>query len=60
MPFKSQSQRGYMYVHHPEIAKRWEKETPKGKLPEHAEGHSAEHMALKATKKKHLGVYRSV
>jgi hypothetical protein len=35
MPFKSQAQRGFMYAKHPEIAKRWEKETPEGKLPEH-------------------------
>ena len=36
MPFKSQAQRGWMYVHHPEMAKRWEKETRKGKkLPKH-------------------------
>jgi len=33
MPFKSQSQRKWMYANEPEIAKRWEKETPKGKLP---------------------------
>lgn len=31
MPFKSQAQRRYMYAQHPDIAKRWEKETPKGK-----------------------------
>lgn len=31
MPFKSQAQRKMMYAQHPEIAKRWEKETPKGK-----------------------------
>ena len=35
-PFKSQAQRGFMYSQHPAIAKRWEKETPKGKkLPKH-------------------------
>lgn len=35
MPFKSQAQRGYMYANHPEIARRWEEHTPKGKkLPE--------------------------
>ena len=33
---KSQAQRAYLHIHHPEIAKRWEKETPKGKkLPRH-------------------------
>lgn len=34
MPFKSQSQRRFMYSQHPGIAKRWEKETPSGKLPD--------------------------
>lgn len=34
MPFKSQQQRKFMYARHPEMAKRWEKETPKDKLPE--------------------------
>lgn len=37
MPFKSQAQRGFMYAKHPEIAKRWEKETHEGKLPEHVD-----------------------
>ena len=36
MPFKSQAQRKLMYARHPEIAKRWEKETPKKKLPKKA------------------------
>ncbi len=31
MPFKSQAQRKMMHSQHPEIAARWEKETPKGK-----------------------------
>lgn len=31
MPFKSEAQRKMMYAKHPEVAKRWEKETPKGK-----------------------------
>ena len=35
MPFKSNAQRRWMYAFHPEMAKRWEKETPKGKLPKH-------------------------
>lgn len=35
MPFKSDAQRRFMYAKHPRIAKRWQKETPKGKdLPE--------------------------
>jgi len=34
MPFKSEAQRKYMYKNLPEIAARWEKETPSGaKLP---------------------------
>jgi hypothetical protein len=33
MPLKSQAQRAFMHKFHPEIAERWEKETPKGKLP---------------------------
>lgn len=31
MPFKSEAQRKMMYAKHPQMAKRWEKETPKGK-----------------------------
>ena len=35
MPFKSEAQRRWMYANEPEMAKRWEKETPKGKkLPD--------------------------
>jgi hypothetical protein len=36
MPFQSQAQRGFMFAKHPEIAKRFAVETPKGaKLPYH-------------------------
>lgn len=38
MPFQSKAQMKYMYMHHPEIAKRWRKEYPNQnlkKLPEH-------------------------
>lgn len=39
MPFKSQKQRKWMYSNDPEMAKRWEAETPKGKkLPEKVKG----------------------
>jgi hypothetical protein len=31
MPFKSQAQRKWMHANDPAMAKRWEKETPKGK-----------------------------
>lgn len=33
MPFKSQAQRKWMYANDPEMAKKWEEHTPKGKLP---------------------------
>jgi len=37
VPFKSQQQRKWMYANDPEMAKEWEKETPKGKkLPKYA------------------------
>lgn len=36
MPFKSIAQRAFLYAKHPEIAKRWAKETSKAKkLPQH-------------------------
>jgi hypothetical protein len=35
MPFQSEAQRRFMYANEPTIAKRWEKETPKKKLPKH-------------------------
>ena len=35
MPFKSVAQRAFMHIHHPGIAKRWERETPSEKLPGH-------------------------
>ena len=31
MPFKSQAQKGWMYATHPEMARQWQEETPKGK-----------------------------
>jgi len=37
MPFKSQKQKKFMYMKHPEIAKRWSKEYPnQSNLPEHS------------------------
>ena len=33
MPFKSESQRKWMYANKPKMAKRWQTETPKKKLP---------------------------
>ena len=34
MPFKSRAQEKWMYATHPQMARQWQKETPKGKLPE--------------------------
>jgi len=34
MPFLSEAQRKFMWIRHPKIAARWDKITPKGKLPE--------------------------
>jgi len=37
MPYKSEAQRAYMHIHHPEIAVRWDKEyKDHGKLPHYA------------------------
>ncbi len=37
MPYKSKAQRGYLHEFLPEIAAKFDSETPKGaKLPEHA------------------------
>ncbi len=41
MPFKSKAQRRWMHAKEPAMAKRWERETPKGaKLPARV-GHAA-------------------
>ncbi len=37
MPLKSQAQRRWMHANKPAMAKRWEKETPPGKLPQRVE-----------------------
>lgn len=39
MPFKSSSQQKWMYANKPEMAKRWQAETPPGKLPKHVKKH---------------------
>jgi len=31
MPFKSQDQRAWMFIHEPEMAVEWARHTPKGK-----------------------------
>lgn len=36
MPFKSEAQKRWMYANHPEMAKRWQRDTPKdAHLPTH-------------------------
>jgi hypothetical protein len=52
MPFKSQAQRAYMYIHHPEIAKEFESATPKGKkLPKHVKKNNAVNGVVKGLSK---------
>jgi len=42
MPMRSQAQRGYLWMHHPEVAKEFESKTPKGKkLPYHVKHRKA-------------------
>ncbi len=51
MPVRSEQQRKWMYVNKPEMAERWEKETPKGKkLPKHVKGSQYAAMKKKVTK----------
>ena len=38
MPFKSEAQRKWMHANDPAMAKKWEKHTPKGKLPKKVKG----------------------
>lgn len=38
MPFRSESQRRWMFSNHPEMARRWAAHTPPGKLPEKVSG----------------------
>jgi hypothetical protein len=44
MPFQSQAQKGWMYANKPDMAKRWQAETPKGKLPYHKKKKSKKHQ----------------
>jgi hypothetical protein len=42
MPFQSQRQREFFWVNNPEMAKKWEEETPKDKkLPEKVTQHGS-------------------
>jgi hypothetical protein len=47
MPFQSDQQRKFMYAKHPQIAARWEKETPEGKkLPKKVSKVNYSHDAI--------------
>jgi len=51
MPFRSLSQRGFLYANHPELAAEFEAETPPGiKLPEHVgkRGESRDARAIRS------------
>jgi hypothetical protein len=42
VPFRSKAQQAYLFIHHPEIARRFAKDTPSSaypKLPEHVKKH---------------------
>lgn len=48
MPFKSKAQKGFMYANMPEMAKKWQKDTPKGaKLPNKVKSKVQSKMAKK-------------
>ena len=48
-PFQSESQRRYLWANEPEVAKRWAKETPKGKkLPYHKKKKKGSHYVTAA------------
>jgi hypothetical protein len=51
MPFQSSKQRAYFYSQLPELAKKWESETPKKKkLPEYKDSPNSIHSYLKKQK----------
>ncbi len=51
MPYKSEAQRKYFYSQLPELAKKWEAETPKKKkLPEYKDSPNSIHSYLKKYK----------
>lgn len=53
MPFASQKQRAFMYARHPEIAKRWRKESgPQKGLPEYS-SKSKRHKLISEFQRKH-------
>jgi hypothetical protein len=55
MPFKSEAQRRYLYAKEPKVAKRFEKETPKGKRLPARVGKKSSLLAAYLGGKKKLG-----
>ena len=53
MPFKSQAKRKWMYANKPEMAKQWEDDTPKGRLPSriHSKSTSQTRMASRSQRR---------
>jgi hypothetical protein len=42
VPFRSRAQQAYLFIHHPDVARRFAKDTPSSaypKLPEHVKKH---------------------
>jgi hypothetical protein len=53
MPFVSQQQRKWMYANDPEMAKEWEKHTPKNKkLPKRKKKSSFESLSIRRASRK--------
>jgi hypothetical protein len=55
MPFKSEAQRKYLYAKEPAVAKKYEKETPKGKRLPTRSGKKSSFLAAYLNGKKRLG-----
>ena len=56
MPFQSQAQRAYLFMHHPEIAHKWAHEYPnQGTLPMHKTPKQAVSEALASRNQKKEG-----
>lgn len=56
MPFKSESQRKFLYTNHPEIANKFESETSKdARLPKYVKGSPARKRRIKV----HQGLKRA-
>ncbi len=53
MPFKSEKQRAWMHAKYPAMAKRWEAETPPGKLPKYARLRKKIHGTAQEANRKH-------